>query len=174
MSTNRGNFFTTILSHPITICNNIINAWAYTVIGGDIMGLFNCNCKASCTGLGVLASLAVGVVTLILTITGRIAISALFAQVGFVVAFVFLLLTFLVALYLSDCNIKKDCCVCRGLSALHLGVFGTVISSLVLLGIEFAATSFVGAFVYGVFAFFFVLIVTSAICLTRCLACCDD
>ena len=138
------------------------------------MGLFNCSCKTSCTGLGVLASLVAGVVTLILTITGRIAISTLFAQVGFVVAFIFLLLTILVSLYLSDCSLKEGCCICRGLSALHLGIFGTVITSLALLGIGFAATSFVGAFVYGAFAFFFVLIVTSAICLTRCLACCDD
>ena len=135
------------------------------------MGFFNCNCKASCTGLGVLVSLVAGIVTLILTITGRIAISDIFAQVGFVVALVFLLLTFLLAIYLSDCEGREGCCVCRGLGALDLGIFGTVMAALALLGIEFAATSFVGAFVYGAFAFFFVLIITSAICLTRCLAC---
>ena len=94
MSTYRGKFFKIILSHTITIRNNIIKAWAYTVSGGDIMGFFNCNCRTGCTALGLIASLISGIVALVLTITGTITILPLFAWIGFGIAVGLLVVTF--------------------------------------------------------------------------------
>lgn len=136
------------------------------------MGIVNCNCKSNCTGLGIIASLVSGIVALVLTITGTITISTLFAWIAFGVAVGLAVITFLVAAF-ANAGENRGRCICSGLTALQVGILGTIITSLVLLAVSFAATSIIGAIVYGGFVFFFVLIITSLVCLTRCLASCD-
>ncbi len=174
MSTNRGKFFKNILSHTISLCNNIITAWAYTVSGGDIMGFFNCNCKTGCTALSVIASLISGIVALVLTITGTITISTLFAWIGFGIAVGLLIVTFLVAAFAGESERKERGCICKTLTTLQFGALGTILTDLVLLAVGFVATSIIGAIIYGAFIFFFVLLITSVICLARCFASCGD
>ena len=137
------------------------------------MGFFNCNCKTGCTALGLIASLVAGIVALVLTITGTITISTLFAWIGFGVAIGLLIVTLLVAAS-TDESRKERGCICKALSTLQLGALGTILTALVLLAVGFAATSIIGAIVYGAFIFFFVLLLTSVICLARCYASCGE
>ena len=174
MSTNRGNFLKIILSHTIIRCNNNINSLAYNVSGGDIMGFFNCNCRTGCTALGLIASLISGIVALVLTITGTITILPLFAWIGFGIAVGLLIVTFLVAAFTGECEKREKGCVCRALSTLQLGALGAILTALVLLAVDFGGISIIGAIIYGAFAFFFVLLITSVICLARCYASCGD
>ena len=153
---------------------NLRKTAAYTVIGGDIMGLFNCNCKAGCTALGVLVSLVAGIAALVLTITGTITVLPVFVWAAFGIAVGALLLAFLVAAFADECG-KRECgCICRALSTLQFGALGTILTAFLLLVVDFGAISTIGAIVYGAFFFFFVLLIASISCLTRCYANCGD
>ncbi len=138
------------------------------------MSLINCNCKTNCTGLGIIVSLISGIVALVLTLTGIITISTLFAWIAFGIAVGLAIITFLVSAFSNDNEKRERRCVCRALTALQAGLLGTILTSLVLLAVGFVATSIIGAIVYGIFVFFFILIITSLICLTRCLASCGE
>ena len=65
-------------------------------------------------------------------------------------------------------------CVCAALPALLTGVFATIITALVLLAVTFAATSAIAAIITGINLAAFSLILTSSVCLIRCLEGCRD
>ncbi len=138
------------------------------------MGFFNCNCKTGCTALGLIASLISGIVALVLTITGTITISTLFAWIGFGIAVVLLIVTFLVVAFAGENENRERGCIVKTLTTLQLGALGTILTALVLLAVGFVATSIIGAIVYGAFIFFFILLITSVICLTRCFVSCNE
>jgi len=173
MSTNRGKIIKIIVTHYSAVFNNIINAWTYTDIGGDIMGFFNCNCKIGCTVTGLIASLVAGIVALVLNITGTITILPLFAWIGFGIAVGLLVVAFLVVAF-TDEGRKEKSCICRALSTLQIGALGTILTALVLLAVDFGGISVIGAIIYGAFVFFFILLLTALACLTRCFAACGD
>lgn len=129
----------------------------------------NCCCKNrfSCTAAAVIVSIVVGVVTAFLRITGEITLTSAFLWVTLGVALVFLAVTLLTASVAE----RQGCC--SSLNALLIGALGTVLTSLVLLAITFAATSFFGAFLNGLLLFFFFLTLTSAACYVKCLCAAD-
>ena len=173
MSTNRGKIFKIILSHTLTIRNNIITAWAYNVSGGDIMGFFNCNCKIGCTVSGLIVSLIAGIVALVLNITGTVAVLPLFLWIGFGVAIGLLIVSLLIVAS-TDEERKERGCICRALSALQFGALGTILTALVLLAVDFGGITALGSVIFGAFIFSFVLLITSLICLARCYASCGE
>ncbi len=128
-------------------------------------------CKPSCVFIAVVVSLILGIITAFLTITGAIALTPAFLWVLLGIAVVYLGVT-LVASALS----RNECCdgLCAIVSALLLGILGTVLLSIVLLAITFAATSVIGAILTGALLFFFFLTVTSTACLVRCFFNCND
>lgn len=137
------------------------------------MGFFNCNCRMGCTVSGLIVSLIAGIVTLVLTITGTIAVLPLFAWIGFGIAVGLLIVTFLVAAF-TDEERKEKGCICRALSTLQFGALGAILTALILLAVDFGGISIIGAIIYGAFAFFFVLLITSLICVARCYASCGE
>ena len=173
MSTNRGKFLKIILSHTIIRCNNNINSLAYNVSGGDIMGFFNCNCRTGCTALGLIVSLIAGIVALVLNITGTITVLPLFLWIGFGVAVGLLIVTLLIVASTDEERRERNC-ICKALSTLQLGALGAILTALILLAVDFGGISIIGAILYGSFIFFFVLLITSVICLARCYASCDN
>ena len=158
--------------NPCFLTSAIIQA--YTAIGGDIMCFLKCFSKMSCTALSVLISLVAGVVAFVLTITGAVGIFTPFVWIGFGIAVAFLFITFLVAAFTDECDKKERGCICRTLSTLQFGALGAILTALVLLGVDFGGISVIGAIVYGALFFFFVLLITSLICLARCYADCRD
>lgn len=134
--------------------------------------MFCCNNRCSCTLFSIIVSVALGVVTAFLQITGTITVAPVFSWVFFGIAVLFLLG---VLGALSFRNEGSAChCRCPSLNAILIGVLGTIISALVVLAFGFVATSIVGAIFLGLELFFFFLFVTSSACLVKCLFGCGD
>lgn len=130
-----------------------------------------CGCRWSCALLAVFASVVIGIVTMLLTITGTVAVAPAFLWVLFAIAVVYLAVIFAV---LSVRRTGCDRCICRVLPTLLTGILGTVLTSVVLLAISFAATSIIGAIFTGLLLLFFSLVITSTACLVRCVANCES
>ncbi len=131
------------------------------------MSAFNYNGKNNCSVVAFVASIIVGVIAAFLRITAVITLSDAFLWVLFGIA-VFYLAVLLVISGLRNCS------VCPDITLLLTGILGTVLLSVILLGIEFAATSIAGAVAVGLLLFFFSLTVSSAACVIRCFSGCDN
>ena len=136
------------------------------------MSEFCCNCGNKCACTSIIASIIIGIVAGILRITGVITVTPAFLWVVFGIAIGYL------ALLLVTSGHRETggyCCnICVILSLLLAGILGAILTSVILLAIEFVATSVVGAIITGALLFFFALTVTSSVCLVRCFANCDD
>lgn len=130
----------------------------------------NCECRRSCIGYATVASIVVGIITCILRYTGIIVFTPAFLWVTLGVAVVYLALDLLTSSILGIC--KR--CVCERISAQLVGILGTVITSVILLGITFEATSVLGAILAGILLFFFFLMITASACLVKCKLNCED
>lgn len=130
----------------------------------------NCSCKCNCTLLVLIASIILGIVAAVLRITAVITVTPAFLWTLLGISIGYLILTQVTSVFIRDCTE----CVRETLTATLLGALVTAVLSVVLLGVTFAATSFIGAILTGllIFAFFFTL--GSSTCLTKCLACSDD
>ncbi len=129
------------------------------------------SCSPGCTVIAVAASLILGVITAFLRITAAITVTPAFLWVLLGISVVYLAITLIsAALYRSGgCD-----SLCNIVTSLLVGILGTVLFSVILLAIEFAATSVVGAVITGALLFFFFLTVTSAACLVRCFFNCNN
>ena len=130
----------------------------------------NCSCRTTCTGLSVVASIIIGIITAILVYTATVTITAAFSWVLLGVAVVAL---GVILLAVSDRSNSGDC-ACGVLAALLTGILGTVLTSIILLAITFGAGSIIGAIISGAALLFFSLIITSTACLIKCIANCDE
>lgn len=131
-----------------------------------------CTRKFNCIFLAIIASIIIGTITAILAITTVIAIPAVLYWILFGIAAVFLILLLLVGAF-GDCSVKN--CTSSTLSALLAGIFGTLLTSLILIAVDFGGISIIGAIITGALLAFFSLIITSVACLIRCFtAHCND
>jgi len=128
----------------------------------------NCYCKASCTGKAIIASTVIGILAAIFRFTALITITPAFLWVLFGIAIGYLGITLLTS---ACCSEAKSCC--KNLGTFLAGILGTVLTSLILLGITFAATSVIGAIMTGFLLFFFSLLIISSTCIIRCRYNCD-
>ncbi len=131
------------------------------------MAFFNCEGKQDCVGLGILASIVIGVVTALLRITGVITLAPAFLWVVFGIAVGYLAI--LVAAYLGQ-EQPTTRCARANLSALLTGILSSILLSVILLAIPFAATSVVGAILAGLLLLFFSLTISASACLVKCIA----
>ncbi len=129
------------------------------------------SCRNNCTVVAVIASLIIGIVTAFLRITATITLTPAFLWVLLGIAVVYLAVTLV-----SGALFRRECCndLCSIVTALLVGILGTVLLSIVFLAIEFVATSIIGAILTGGLLFFFFLMVTSSACLVRCFLNCND
>ena len=131
------------------------------------MAIFNCSCKDTCTGLAVVASVIIGIITAFLRLTAVITVPAAFLWVTFGIAVVYLAVALVTAAIGKHTNGE---CVKSVLPALLIGILGTILLSVILLAITFVATSVVGAILTGGLLLFFSLTVGATACLVRCYA----
>ena len=132
----------------------------------------SCSCRNNCTILAVIASVIIGVIATVLRITAVITVTPAFLWVLFGIAVVYLIATLVVSPYLKA--VTPGRCLCTVLPLQLLGILGTILTSVILLGITFVATSIPGAIITGLLLLFFTLIVTSTACLIKCIANCDN
>ena len=148
---------------------NSIPLAPYNVAGGEKqMTNFNCYCRFSCTGAAIIGSIIVGIITSFLTFMAVITLTPAFLWVVLGVAIVYLAINLIVAALGSGTTRR---CLCPNLTALIIGILGTIVFSLVLLAVEFAATSVIGAIFAGLLLASFALIITTTACNLRCIAC---
>lgn len=131
-----------------------------------------CGCRNECIGLGVLASIVIGIITAFLTFSAVITVGTAFLWVALGVAIVYLALIFVASTFIRFSGIRE--CLCRVLPVLITGILGTILTSLVLLAVTFAATSVIGAIITGLLLLFFSLIITSVVCFIKCSANCTE
>lgn len=128
------------------------------------MAIFGCGCKNTCTSIAVVASLIIGVVAAFLRIMAVITVTPAFLWVTLGVAIVYLAILLADALFDPENGAP---CTAKTVNALLGGIVGTVLLSVVLLAVPFAATSIIGAVLTGALLFFFSLIVAASACLVK-------
>lgn len=136
------------------------------------MNKFGCGCNNNCTALAVIAGIILGVVAAFLKITGVITLTSAFLWVTFGIAVVYLAVLLLGAV-IAGSNFAVNC-ACRIMPVLLTGILGTILASVILLGITFAATSITGAIISGALILFLTLIFSAVACFVKCLFGCDD
>lgn len=132
----------------------------------------NCSCKCNCTLWAVIASVFVGVIAAFLQITGVINVTPAFLWVLLGIAVVYLAVIVLASALTR--GVGGCPCKCGNLSAVLVGILGTVFLSIVLLAVGTAATSVISAILVGLLLLAFSLIVSATACYARCLADCGD
>ncbi|MBQ2971407.1 MAG: hypothetical protein IJE16_02530 [Ruminococcus sp.] len=122
----------------------------------------NCRWGNECLIIAIAASIVVGIVAGILTITGIIATTPAFLWVLFGIAVVYLLTAFILS---SLNNFETSYRSRRLIGTFIAGILGTILFSVILLGITFPATSALGAIFVGLLLASFSLIITTTACL---------
>ena len=133
------------------------------------MTFFNCSCKENCVALSAVASIILGIVAAFLAFTSVIAVTPAFLWVLFGIAVVYLGVVLLTG-SLSRRTVRS--CICSVLPSFLTGALGTIVLSVILLGIAFGAGSVLGAILVGALIFFFFLLLTTTACLIKCAAEC--
>ncbi len=136
------------------------------------MTIFNCECKRDCLLFSAIASIIIGIIVAFLRITGVITVTPILLVIAFGIAVLFLLAT-LIAAALWGQRICSSC-VSTTTSAVMVGVLGTLLLSVVLLLVPFAATSIIGAIITGALAAFLTYIFTSTACTVKCFTKCGE
>lgn len=132
----------------------------------------NCNCRCRCNLTALIASLLIGVIAAFLQITGVLAVSTTVLWTALIIAVAYLAVLILSMALMGR---KEACaCLCTNLRALVAGALGAILFALVLLLIDVAAASVIGAILVGLLLFFFALLFASSACLIKCLADCRD
>ena len=131
----------------------------------------SCVIRCNCTFFAVVSSIVIGIVTGILRIMGIITATPAFLWVALGIAVGFLGLCFVAA---ASGGFTARRCVCSNVSALLTGILGTALTAVILLAIEFAATSVIGAIITGLLLAFLSLILTVIACIVKCVAGCND
>ena len=134
------------------------------------MTCLNCESKINCTGIAFITSLILGIIAAFLQITAVIAMPPILLGSAIIVALVFLLVI-LIAVSLTQTSCGALCSV---VSVLLLGILGSILFAAILLIIDIAATSVIGAILVGLLVFFFSLFILTTACLVKCIANCND
>lgn len=132
-----------------------------------------CNCKISCPLIAIVASIIIGIITAFLQINAVITVTPAFLWVVLGIAVVYLAILLVVSAALDGPDVRIGC-FCPILSTLLIGILGAILFSIILLGVAFAATSIIGAIFTGALLAFLSLLITSTVCLIKCLARCDN
>jgi len=133
----------------------------------------NCCCRQyGCSITAVVASIIIGIITAFLRITAVITLTPAFLWVVFGVAVGYLAVVLIALSVAEGFGIRE--CICSTLPVLFTGILGSVLTAVILLAVEFAATSVVGAIIAGLTLLFFSLTLTATACLAKCIAGCDE
>lgn len=125
----------------------------------------SCDCKGSCIGFAVIASVFIGIVVAILQFTCIITLAPVFSWVVLGIAAVTLAIILGITAF-GSCQAMR--CVRSVFSALITGILGALLTAFIILAVGFA-TGVIGAIFVGLMAAFISLVITTVVCLIRCL-----
>lgn len=138
------------------------------------MSTSDCPCRNTCTTIALIISLVVGIIAAFLRITAAITVTPAFLWTVLGIAVVYLGVLLLTSTSLRCCGTSTPCCIKTIFSVLLGAIVATVLLSVVLLAVEFAATSVLGAVLTGLLLFSFFLTLTEVACLIRCIVTSKD
>lgn len=121
-----------------------------------------CSNRNDCLIIAVAASILIGIVTAILSATEIITLTPAFLWALLGVAVVYLLVTFVAS---SLRRFDTPYCAKSLITAFIVGILGTILFSVLLLGLPIATASPAGVIFSGLLLASFALIVTSVSCL---------
>ncbi len=126
----------------------------------------SCDCRVECAFLAIAASIIAGVVAAIAQYTAIITLTTVFYIVAFGIAVLLLgvLLALTPTFYKTACQSRCN----ANIKLTTVGIIGTIITSVILIAVGFAATSVLGAIFVGALAAFFTLIITAVVCTINC------
>ena len=133
------------------------------------MSTCDCSCRNTCTTVAVIVSAVVGIIAAFLRITAAITVTPAFLWTVFGIAVVYLAVILAASATVNCCDNKRPCCFGTTLNVLLGAIIATVLFAVVLLGVEFAATSIIGAVLTGLLLLSFFLTLTETACLIRCI-----
>lgn len=122
----------------------------------------NCTNSNECLIVAIASSIVIGIVAAVLRITGIITLTPAFLWVVFGIAVGFLAIAFILSSLRRFNQYDNTNATVRTFIA---GILGTILFSLILLGITFATTSAIGAVLTGLLLASFALIITTLACL---------
>lgn len=130
-----------------------------------------CCCRRDCVLLSIIAAAVFGVIGAFLQISGLIAVTPAFLWVALGIAVGYLAV-------LAGGFLLRKCqepvrCLCRALSTMLVGIWGTQLFAVVLLAVDIAATSVLSAVLVGLLIASLTLALGATACLIRCLADCE-
>ena len=134
------------------------------------MSDLNCRARYTCLDFTLLASALIAVIVAVLTYMATITITPAFLWVVLGIAVVYLA----VLLFTATRRNNPFACAYNALLTVLIGIVGTVLFSIVLLGITFATTSVIGAIVSGLLLGFFSLIIGATVCLIKRVVFCNE
>lgn len=136
------------------------------------MANLSCDCRRDCVGIAIITSIFIGIIAAFLRFMAVITVTAPFLWVVFGIAVLYLAITLIASATTRKNGFRN--CFCPILSVLLTGILGAILISIILLAIEFAATSIIGAIITGLLITFFSLIITATACLVKCTAGCSE
>lgn len=119
-------------------------------------------CNKECLILSVAASVVIGIVTFVLSLTEIVTITPAFLWTLFGIAVVYLAISFVLA---SLNNFETPICAKKLIATVLLGILLTILFAVILLGITIDTASTIGAILTGLVLFSFTLFITSVACL---------
>ena len=132
----------------------------------------NCSCRCNCTLFAVIAAIIVGVLAAFFQITGAITVTAAFLWVALGIAVGYLAVLVIASAFSR--RRESDICKCSALNTLLVGILGTILFAVVLLGFGIVATSVVSAILVGLLLGFSALTIVATACYVRASAECSD
>lgn len=132
----------------------------------------SCNCRCSCTIGAIIAAIIVGVLAAFFQITAAITVTAAFLWVLLGIAVVYL-----AALVVASALARRaefSNCRCATLNTLLVGILGTILFAVVLLGFGVVATSVVSAILVGLLLGSFALTIAASACYVKSLTDCGE
>ncbi len=134
---------------------------------------YSCDCRGMRVGSVVTVSIILGILAAFLRFTATVTVGTVFLWAVFAAAVAYLGVVLLVT-GLSACCTSLARCACPLLSALLIGTLGSILLANILLSVTLAATSILGAILFGILVGFFALTLLSTAALARKLSRCED
>lgn len=130
-----------------------------------------CCCRRNGVLLSIIAATVLGVIGAFLQISGLIAVTPAFLWAAFGIA-VGYLAVLAGGFLLRKCQ-EPARCLCRALSTVLVGIWGTQLFAVVLLAVDITAASVLSAVLVGLLIASLALSLGATACLIRCLADCE-
>ena len=128
----------------------------------------NNECTPCCGTISIIASIIIGILTLIFSAIGTIFITKTFSWVLFTIAIVYL-----AVLFITSHMTRKTGCICFNSGKLLTGILGTILFSAIIMVLNFVEFTYMGALIPSLAIFFFSLMITQTACIVKCTACKD-